>query len=149
MRRVVTGRAPDGRSTVVADGPPPRSFGSLTELWTYTPGTPARAEDPTVAMTAVTDAPVPGGTAWRVTTMPPGQDGRMHRTPTVDYDVVLDGRVTLVLEDGEVALGPGDFVVMTGVMHAWRTDADSSCTIAFVNVHRHADTSVEQETPDG
>ena len=45
-----------------------------------------------------------------------GRGGRhpmMHRTETIDYAVVLEGRVTLVLDDQDVELEAGD-VVTTG-----------------------------------
>ena len=120
---------------MVHDGPPPTVLDRVTELWSYVPGTKFQSEDPTVAMTAVNEAPRPGGAAWRVSIMPSGQAGRMHKTPTVDFDVVLSGRVTLVVEEGEVELSAGDFVVINGDLHAWRTSADSGCTMAFVNLH--------------
>lgn len=137
MRRVVTGTTADGRSTVVSDGPPPTTFDTVTELWSYVPGTPIDG-DPTAAMKAITDAPRRGGTAWRVVTMPPGRDGALHSTPTVDLDIVLDGRVTLVLEDQEVELSAGDFVVLNGDAHAWRTGPDGGCTMQFVNISKKA-----------
>jgi quercetin dioxygenase-like cupin family protein len=35
----------------------------------------------------------------------------MHRTETIDYAVVLEGRVTLVLDDQDVELEAGDVVI--------------------------------------
>lgn len=43
----------------------------------------------------------------------------MHKTHTVDYVVVLSGKVTLLLDDGEVDLEPLDAVVQRGTNHAW------------------------------
>ena len=67
-----------------------------------------------------------------------GGHGALHSTPTVDLDIVLDGRVSLVLDDQEVELSAGDFVVLNGDTHAWRTSSDGGCTMAFVNISRKA-----------
>lgn len=56
----------------------------------------------------------------------------MHRTETVDYGIVIEGEVTLILDDSEVTLGPGDIVVQRGTNHAWSNHGDKPCRIAFV-----------------
>lgn len=43
----------------------------------------------------------------------------MHETKTIDYIVLLDGDVTLLLDDDEVKLKPFDVVVQRGTNHAW------------------------------
>jgi mannose-6-phosphate isomerase-like protein (cupin superfamily) len=43
----------------------------------------------------------------------------MHTTRTVDYIVVLSGRVMLLLDKGEVELKPFDVVVQRGTNHGW------------------------------
>ena len=43
----------------------------------------------------------------------------MHKTRTVDYIILLSGRVTLLLDDDEVDLEPFDVVVQRGTNHAW------------------------------
>ena len=49
----------------------------------------------------------------------------MHRTETLDYGIVTEGEVWLVLDDEEVHLKRGDVVVQRGTHHAWsnRTEA--------------------------
>lgn len=47
----------------------------------------------------------------------------MHHTDTIDCNVIVDGQVELLLEDGAHLLGVGDCVVMSGVDHAWRAGA--------------------------
>ena len=49
----------------------------------------------------------------------PGRHWRMHRTPTIDYVVLLSGKLTLMLDEGEVEIGPGDVVVQRGTAHSW------------------------------
>jgi hypothetical protein len=43
----------------------------------------------------------------------------MHRTGTIDYVVVLRGKVTLLLDETEVDLRPFDAVVQRGTNHYW------------------------------
>ena len=43
----------------------------------------------------------------------------MHKTKTIDYIILLEGDVTLLLDDDEVMLNPFDVVVQRGTNHAW------------------------------
>ena len=52
----------------------------------------------------------------------------MHATDTLDFMVVIDGRIVLGLDDGEHELGPGDVVVQRGNVHRWRVAGDEPCT---------------------
>lgn len=57
----------------------------------------------------------------------------MHTTPTLDYGVVLSGKVTLDLDNGGVVnLAAGDTFVQHGVRHAWRNPNNEPATVAFV-----------------
>jgi len=56
----------------------------------------------------------------------------MHRTETVDYGVVIEGELTLVLDDSEVQLRPGSVVVQRGTNHAWANRSDKPCRMLFV-----------------
>ena len=56
----------------------------------------------------------------------------MHRTQTVDYGVVIEGEITLVLDDSEVALKPGSVVVQRGTNHAWANRSGKVCRMMFV-----------------
>jgi quercetin dioxygenase-like cupin family protein len=57
----------------------------------------------------------------------------MHRTPSIDYDIVLTGRVGLELDDGtEVTLGPGDVVVQNGTRHRWHNRGHETARVANV-----------------
>ena len=132
-------------------------------VWTTAPGPtlPFDGVDPTPGAPSL--VPVPGATSLIVLTFPPDAvyadpefDGAaaaeeaaehspgiaetlepdspgMHTTPTVDYNVVLDGEVWLELSDGaEVKLAAGDVVVQHGARHAWRNKSDRPATIAAI-----------------
>jgi hypothetical protein len=43
----------------------------------------------------------------------------MHKTKTIDYIILLEGDVTLLLDDDDVKLQPFDVVVQRGTNHAW------------------------------
>jgi uncharacterized cupin superfamily protein len=56
----------------------------------------------------------------------------MHRTESVDYGIVLEGAMTLVLDDSEVALAQGDIVIQRGTNHAWANRSGAVCRMLFV-----------------
>lgn len=58
----------------------------------------------------------------------------MHRTESVDYGVVIEGELTLVLDDSEVLLRPGSVVVQRGTNHAWANRSGRPCRMLFVLV---------------
>jgi len=58
----------------------------------------------------------------------------MHRTESIDYGVVIDGELTLVLDRGEAVLTPGTVVVQRGTNHAWANRSGRVCRMLFVLV---------------
>ena len=56
----------------------------------------------------------------------------MHRTETVDYGIVIEGEMTLVLDKGEVDLKPGSVVIQRGTNHAWANRSGRPCRMLFV-----------------
>ncbi|KAM0327039.1 hypothetical protein ACHAQA_006162 [Verticillium albo-atrum] len=64
---------------------------------------------------------ISGGTVLRVVDFPPGDVSPMHRTVSLDYGVVLEGEIEMVLDSGESrVLGPGDMMIQRGTNHEWR-----------------------------
>jgi mannose-6-phosphate isomerase-like protein (cupin superfamily) len=55
----------------------------------------------------------------------------MQKTRTLDFCLVLEGEITLVLDTEEVPLKAGDTVVQRGTNHAWSNRSGKPCTIAF------------------
>jgi len=69
---------------------------------------------------------VPGGSVLRVVDMAPGMLSPMHRTISLDYGVVLEGEVELVLDSGETRLlKRGDISIQRGTNHAWRNASET------------------------
>ena len=56
----------------------------------------------------------------------------MHRTETVDYGIVLEGEITLLVDVGEVVVRTGDIVVQRGTNHGWANRSGKNCRIAFI-----------------
>jgi quercetin dioxygenase-like cupin family protein len=138
-RRVVTGHDGAGRSVVLSDGPTPRSFdlgpAEFHELWaTDAMPVPIAAEEAEPTGRPLRTPPDANGTVVRFTDIHPGQRSPMHRTESVDYGIVLEGEIFLVLTDEEVRLGPGDVVVQRGTDHAWENRSDETVRMVFVLV---------------
>jgi mannose-6-phosphate isomerase-like protein (cupin superfamily) len=59
----------------------------------------------------------------------------MHRTATIDYDLVLEGTIGLELDDSvEVTLRPGDVVVQNGTRHRWHNRGSTVARVLAVTV---------------
>lgn len=56
----------------------------------------------------------------------------MHRTETVDYGILIQGELVLVLDDEEVVLRPGSVVVQRGTNHAWANRSGRMARMVFV-----------------
>lgn len=55
----------------------------------------------------------------------------MQKTRTLDFCLILEGEITLVLDTQEVVLKAGDTVVQRGTNHAWSNRSNRPCVIAF------------------
>ena len=141
-RRIVTEEV-DGRSRVQSDAKIESQYW-LDDLWVATPDEPM-GFDPKQDLLAV-NVP-PRHSLFRICYLPPDevmraafaanpQDGidaeGFHRTQTVDYVLVLDGPVELVLDEGSVIVEPGDCVVQRGTNHAWRNHGDQPIRLVAV-----------------
>jgi quercetin dioxygenase-like cupin family protein len=61
------------------------------------------------------------GTVLRFVDAPPDSLSPMHRTVSLDYGVVIEGEMELVLDSGEVKqMKRGDVAIQRATMHAWR-----------------------------
>lgn len=147
-RRIITGNDNDSRSRVVSDGPA-LEFGTLTEFWATESSPADYGSDDEVARRRVKLEPPASGTIFRFFRVEPedpsrsredvdrevaasfsvvgaahcrpdtSRDPHMHTTSSVDYVVLLRGKVTLLLDDDEVDLEPFDVVIQRGTNHAW------------------------------
>jgi hypothetical protein len=57
----------------------------------------------------------------------------MHTTETIDYGFVLEGSITLELDDGvKKVLHVGDCYIQNGTRHAWHNETDKRAVIGVV-----------------
>lgn len=126
MRRIVTGTTA-GRSHLLSVEPVPDA--AWTNLWSTGPDSPLGSDE---GLRAGRFPAGLGHTAWTIVSLPPLEETRaalsshggadpegFHLTNTIDYVVVLDGAVTLKLDDEDVVVQPGDLVVQRNTYHAW------------------------------
>lgn len=60
----------------------------------------------------------------------------MHLTQTVDFIILLAGKVRLLLDDDEVVMSPGDVVVQRGTNHAWVCESEEPALLVAVLIHK-------------
>lgn len=89
-------------------------------------------------------APPESGSIFRAVEFPPVRDDGgtavaagqrhpyMHRTQTIDYAIVLSGKITLMLDGEDISLEAGDTVIQRGTNHAWVNTGTEPCLMAFV-----------------
>jgi len=61
----------------------------------------------------------------------------MHRTETIDYGIVLEGEITLLVDEGETTVRAGDIVVQRGTNHGWTNRSGKNCRVAFILIDGH------------
>jgi len=145
-RRVVTGHDASGKSVILSDGPPPqnhpmqgRSVGAdFIEMWnTIAAPAPISLREPEPNERPFRMMPAPGGLIRLIDIYPLSQRGQrtvMHRTKTIDCVVVIEGELTLLLDDGsETTLHPSDVVIQRGTNHAWENRGASVCRAVFMH----------------
>ena len=162
IRCVVTGHDKDGRSIIVSDeSAKPIKVGDLGETYVFwsadeSPTFPNNGRDPQ----ARTPFPPAGGFRFFMLTIDPhtpapplvkavdlaetgqaavrGQVNGFHETDTIDFEVVLQGEVTLTVSSGQkVTLKPGEVVVHNGECHAWSNEGDVPALLAGCTIGGH------------
>lgn len=131
VRRIVTVDDDRGKSRAIEEGPAPdvrTGRVSSTLIWA-TDRSPAPI---TTRLPPISDtmAPPPGGSLCRIVSFPPG-DAPPLRMRTLDFCIVLEGEITLILDTEEVQLRAGDVVVQRGTRHAWSNRSGSACIVAI------------------
>jgi hypothetical protein len=136
----------------------------FNELWTFqqVPSTILGKEDTGAAGRPFLHSPPTNGAHWRITDTPAKridtvsaeekakleavnstggtqrQEGArvegMHRTPSLDYAVLLDGERHLVLPESDVLLHKGDVVIQLGNWHTWENRSGVPTLMSYVMI---------------
>jgi mannose-6-phosphate isomerase-like protein (cupin superfamily) len=162
VRRIVTGHDADGKAVVLFDGPTPhvtkRGENVISLCWVTNemPVDLSHSRDNAAQKVAV--PPPQNGTICRVVEFAPlkgevkGVDHNemlrlmgidpatqgyvrhpfTHRTRSVDYAIVLEGEIDMLLDDSQVHLKAGDILIQQGTNHAWVNNSGKPCRICFV-----------------
>jgi mannose-6-phosphate isomerase-like protein (cupin superfamily) len=160
-RRIVTGHDARGKAVVLFDDAvtaSPRGANGITLFWVTgefpvdTAGAADRAQTP------VGVPPPANGTVFRVVDFAPAsahatpvdhvailramgidpatqgyaRHANTHRTRTIDYAIVLDGEIDMLLDDSEIHVKAGDVLVQQATNHAWVNNGSKPCRIAFI-----------------
>ncbi|CAI7626461.1 unnamed protein product [Penicillium viridicatum] len=147
IRRYITTHNTDGESI----------FLSHAQVPDYLPSTPTGEDGEIALLYATTNMPasvdaeadvaqydeflhqppgitVDNGTLFRLIDLRPGKATPMHRTVSVDYGVIIEGDVDLVLDSGASRhMHRGDVSVQRGTAHSFRNRSDTEwCRMLFV-----------------
>lgn len=163
LRRIITGHDEDGRSIVLAEKPP-FELGTLYDMWVTDGAPASYAHEDAVEGRRVKLEPPKSGTSFRFFRVEPddpaltaeeiearvargfeaigaahcrpdtSRSPHMHETGTVDYIIVLEGRVTLLLDEDEVDLEPFDVVIQRGTNHGWISKGSEPALLAAILV---------------
>ena len=142
VRRVVTGHDAQGKAVVKIDAPcgdfvQARPNGFVYNIWT-TDTHPANNDgDADAGRRPGVFTMVPDGTVFRILDFHPGVSQRVHRTDTIDYIVVMQGKIDMELEPGGevVTLQQGDVMVQRGTVHNWVNPYSETCVMAVILIH--------------
>jgi len=145
IRRIVTGHDAEGKAVFWTDGLADnhrRATPQVTTtlLWATDSAPAAFIGDEDMGARQLGLAPPPHGSRFvhleikPGTAIAPGQDvPGMHRTDTLDYNIVLSGEITLYLDDGaKTVMKPGDVCVQRGTNHSWINEGTE--TAVLINV---------------
>jgi mannose-6-phosphate isomerase-like protein (cupin superfamily) len=131
---------------------------AVTMLWVTAESPADVSESADRAETKVGVPPPPNGSIFRIVDFPPAAAGspqvdhhamlvgmgidpatqgyarhpHTHRTRSIDYAIVLEGEIDMLMDDTEVHVKAGDVLIQQGTNHAWVNNGTKLCRIAFI-----------------
>ncbi len=160
-RKYVMANGSDGRSDILIGKDVPAEGAIDLWINFETPADLSSAADPTEGRTLLHEPPR-GGALFRTVTFPralndvtpeqmlqlhqglnsehvptldelrAAKHPTMHSTDSLNYFVLVSGRLWMLSEEGDVLLEPGDFVIQQGCMHGWRVESEEPAVLACV-----------------
>lgn len=107
---------------------PPNAMGSVIRVVDIPPDSVQNAVSDDAAAQAFDE--IGGGEA--ATSNSDSKHKLMHRTETLDYGIVTEGEVWLVVDEEETHLTKGDIVVQRGTNHAWSNRTQEMARMVFI-----------------
>jgi len=146
MKCVVTGVNERGRSYIVAVTEMDAS--KAQKIWEYQPSDVQSwidAIDPATSADWIIPQ-VPGGVRWTYTPFKPDSEAErvqldgidskgFHTTRSIDFDLLLDGELTMILDEERIALQAGDYVIQQATRHAWKNEG-TKVAMLLTLIHR-------------
>lgn len=140
IRRIVTGHTAEGVAVAIMDAPAANAKFSATGavstlIWSsdQCPADISLGMDIEDAGARILgSSPPSNGSRFAVIEFPPGSRGKMHRTESLDYIVVISGSIAMELDDSAVNLRAGDVMVQRGTNHAWVNLSGAPAKVVFV-----------------
>jgi len=106
-------------------GVPPPARGSIFRIAEFPPGAGGEVRDNEAVLRDF-------GIGADVARGHPPRHPAIHRTRSLDYVIVLEGEITLLLDDGDVVLKAGDVVIQQATNHAWINRGSATCRLGMV-----------------
>jgi quercetin dioxygenase-like cupin family protein len=138
IRRVVTGHTNDGIAIFTSDESYetiviPSGDAAMATIWT-TATVPADCNDETDGRKRDAGTTLKGGSVIRVVDMLPNSSSPLHRTSSIDYGIVISGKIELELDNHVFKIiEAGGIIVQKGTIHKWRNpSSEEICRIVFV-----------------
>lgn len=132
IRRIVTAHDAEGKAVIWLDDlasnhKRPNPFVTSTLLWSTDSSPACFLDDEDAGDRQLGIAPPPRGSRFVHLEIKPGMKVTagdevpgMHRTDTLDYNIVVAGEVTLYLDDGrKTKMKAGDVCIQRGTNHSW------------------------------
>jgi mannose-6-phosphate isomerase-like protein (cupin superfamily) len=117
-------RTSDASATPV--GVPPHTNGTIFRIVDFPPATadaaPAPVDHDKILIAMGIDPATQGYPRHKNT----------HRTRSIDYAIVLDGEIDMLMDDSKIHVKAGDVLVQQGTNHAWVNNSGKICRVAFV-----------------
>lgn len=144
IRRVVTGHNEIGTAIFTSDETfetivIPSGDAAMATIWT-TATVPADCKDESDGRNRDAGTTLKGGSVIRVVDMLPNASSPFHRTSSIDYGIVISGKIELEL-DNQVfkTVEAGGIIVQKGTIHKWRNpSSEEICRIVFVLIEAKA-----------
>ena len=162
VRRVVAGVKASAKSEVLIDGRPAQEVDQpgrglkFYELWSTDASASREGLWEDAGAKPPTHHPPQGGTKFRLVELMPdrdrrgdpiadlqrlggrstaeGSDATFHKNDTVDYNIVIEGEMYALTQEGETLMRKGDVLVQRGTAHTWSNRSGKPCLYASVMV---------------